>query len=184
MTGRYTELTFTPSVQAVQKHYGVRAELEPMDGEPSEASVLSPREAAFIAQRDSFYMASVLENGWPYVQHRGGPEGFVRKLDERTLGFADFLGNRQYLTVGNTKLDDRVSLFFMDYPNKQRLKLLARAEVFDADERPEVIAQLEDPTYRARIERGFLLHVEAFDWNCPQHITPRFTEAEFAERDG
>jgi predicted pyridoxine 5'-phosphate oxidase superfamily flavin-nucleotide-binding protein len=121
-------------------------------------------------------MGSVSETGWPYVQHRGGPVGFVRVLDDKTIGFADFRGNRQYVSVGNLRRDDRVSLFFMDYPNRLRLKVLGRAELLDVSS--ERLAELEVPNYRARVERGFIIHVEAFDWNCPQHITPRYTQAE------
>ncbi|MGH8522972.1 MAG: pyridoxamine 5'-phosphate oxidase family protein [Gammaproteobacteria bacterium] len=131
-----------------------------------------------MAERDSFYIGSVGENGWPYVQHRGGPKGFLKVLDEKTIGFADFRGNRQYISVGNVNEDDRVSLLLMDYPNRQRLKLWARARIVDPNEQPELVARLEMPTYRARIERGIVMTIEAVDWNCPQHITPRYTQAE------
>ena len=120
------------------------------------------------------------ENGWPYAQFRGGPKGFLRVVDEHTLGFADFRGNQQYITTGNIKNDDRIALFLMDYPNRRRLKIMARAEIFDADERPELVAQLADSHYRAHVERAVVYHVEAFDWNCPQHITPRWTAEEMA----
>ena len=139
--------------------------------------LLGEREADFITARDSFYMASVGETGWPYVQHRGGPTGFVRVIDEQTIGFADFSGNRQYVSVGNLNQDDRVSLFFMDYPNRTRLKMLGRVALVDIDD-TDTLARLELGDYRARVERGFVIHVEAFDWNCPQHITPRYSEAE------
>jgi ferredoxin-NADP reductase/predicted pyridoxine 5'-phosphate oxidase superfamily flavin-nucleotide-binding protein len=138
---------------------------------------LGEREASFISARDSFYIASVSETGWPYVQHRGGPPGFVRVIDERTIGFADFSGNRQYVSVGNVKKDDRVSLFFMDYPNQTRLKLLGRVRLI-APQEAERLADLGVDDYPAHVERGFLIHIEAFDWNCPQHITPRFTESQ------
>jgi predicted pyridoxine 5'-phosphate oxidase superfamily flavin-nucleotide-binding protein len=138
---------------------------------------LSDREAGFIAARDSFYMASAGETGWPYVQHRGGPAGFVRVLDERTIGFADFRGNRQYVSVGNVRKDDRVALIFMDYPNRTRLKMLGCAR-FVGDDEPELLAKLEADDSRAPVERGFVIRVKAFDWNCPQHITPRYTQAE------
>lgn len=141
---------------------------------------LTGRETEFISERDSFYIASVLANGWPYVQHRGGPKGFLTVIDDRTLGFADFGGNRQYVTVGNTGRDDRVALFLMDYPGRRRLKLMARAELVDGAERPELLEALGDLDYQASIERLFLLHVEAFDWNCPQHITRRFAEDDVA----
>lgn len=138
---------------------------------------LGPSEAQFIAERDSFYMATISETGWPYVQHRGGPKGFLRVLDETTIGFADFSGNRQYVSAGNIKTNDRVSLFLMDYPNRARLKLLGRATIVGLDE-GEMIRRLSLADYGARIERGVLIAVEAFDWNCPQHITPRFTADE------
>ena len=177
MGHRFAELAFTPKVKAFQERLGSRrgyARLE--SGEDSHA-VLGPREAAFIGLRDSFYMASVSETGWPYVQHRGGAVGFVRVLDERTLGFADFEGNRQYVSVGNLSGDDRVSLFFMDYAKRTRLKLLGRARRIE-QEQSELLGKLALSGYPAQVERGFLIRVEAFDWNCPQHITPRFTAAE------
>jgi predicted pyridoxine 5'-phosphate oxidase superfamily flavin-nucleotide-binding protein len=135
-------------------------------------------EAAFIAERDSVYIASVSETGWPYIQHRGGPKGFLRVLDDVTLGFADYRGNRQYLTLGHIAADDRVALFLMDYPNRRRLKLLAHMTAHDLKAEPELAASLATPGYRGFPERGFTLRLEAFDWNCPQHIVPRFTAAE------
>ena len=142
---------------------------------------LSAREVDFISARDSFYMASVRETGWPYVQHRGGPPGFMRVLDPQTLGFADFSGNRQYVSVGNLRKDDRVSLFFMDYPNRTRLKLLGRVRLVGPEE-SELLDQLEVNSYQARVERGFIIQIEAFDWNCPQHIMPRYTDADIETR--
>lgn len=139
--------------------------------------ILGPSEAGFLAQRDSFYMASVSETGWPYVQHRGGPEGFVRVIDENTIGSADFSGNRQYISAGNVLKNDRVSLFFMDYPNRTRLKLLGRAKAVEPGD-TATLTKLDVAGYRARIERGYLIAVEAFDWNCPQHIMPRFSLAQ------
>jgi hypothetical protein len=182
MSRRYYDITFTDDVKTAQTDQGTRSTAARMEAAEFEDGRLSERETDFIAQRDSFYMATVLQTGWPYLQHRGGPPGFLKALDDRTLAFADFRGNMQLISTGTVKGDDRVSLFFMDYPNRQRLKMMARAEVFDADERPDLVEQVEDPDYRARIERVFVFHVEAFDWNCPQHITPRFTEAEFAAR--
>ncbi|HRK68700.1 MAG TPA: pyridoxamine 5'-phosphate oxidase family protein [Hyphomonas sp.] len=135
---------------------------------------LGPSEAGFISARDSFYMASVSETGWPYVQHRGGPPGFVRILSDTLIGFADFRGNRQYISAGNLSGNDRVALFFMDYPNKTRLKLYGRAQIIRTPDRA-LLDQLEMPGYRARVEQAVLISVEAFDWNCPQHITERFT---------
>jgi len=180
MSRRYTGLTFTNDVKAQQERYGTRSSAARMEHSAFEDGRFSEREREFVERRDSFYMASVLQNGWPYLQHRGGPQGFVKVLDDRLLAFADFRGNQQFISTGNVRGDDRVALFFMDYPNRQRLKIMARAEVVEAGDRPELVGRVEDPDYRARIERVILLHVEAFDWNCPQHITPRYTEREFA----
>lgn len=179
MGHRFAELAFTASVREQQEALGSRANYAVMEGGEDYNHVLSERETAFIQARDGFYMATVSESGWPYVQHRGGPVGFVRVLDERTLGFADFRGNRQYVSLGNLRRDDRVALFFMDYPNRVRLKVLGRVQLLDLDS--ERLAQLEVPDYRARVERGFIIQVEAFDWNCPQHITPRYTQSEIEQ---
>ena len=177
MGNRFVEIAFTPSVRALQEAYGSRARYARMEqGETSNAA-LGAEEARFIAERDSFHMATVSESGWPYVQHRGGPPGFIKVLDPNTIGFADFRGNRQYVSVGNVMQDDRVSLILLDYPHRQRLKLLGHARVARPDE-VELLAQLGTPGYRARVERGLVIRIEAFDWNCPQHITPRFTVAE------
>jgi predicted pyridoxine 5'-phosphate oxidase superfamily flavin-nucleotide-binding protein len=181
MRHRFFDLAFTPSVQAEQARQGSRAAYAAANSDAAggtSADALSPRETAFIAARDSFYLASVSQTGWPYVQHRGGPEGFVRVLDEKTLGWAEFAGNRQYVSVGNVAADDRVALIFMDYAHRRRLKLLGHMRVFDAAERPELAKRLTIEGYEERIERFVLITVEAFDWNCPQHITPRFTLAE------
>jgi predicted pyridoxine 5'-phosphate oxidase superfamily flavin-nucleotide-binding protein len=177
---RFFELAFTPAVQAEQVLYGSRAAYAAITAVTGgdAADVLSQREIAFIEARDSFYLASVSETGWPYVQHRGGPAGFVHSLDGKTLGWADFAGNRQYVSVGNTATDDRVAMFFMDYPHRQRLKVLGHLRVYDASSRPDLAPRLEVGDYKARVERFILITVEAFDWNCPQHVTPRFTLAE------
>lgn len=175
MPHHFAEIAFTPTVKRVQDQQGSRASYSRMESvaEPINHA-LTGAEAGFIAARDSLYMATVGETGWPYVQHRGGPAGFARVLDEHTIGFADFRGNRQYVSVGNLTADDRISLFFMDYPNKTRLKVLGRAKLIGLDDQ-DTLARLELPDYRARVERGFLIQVEGFDWNCPQHITERFT---------
>lgn len=179
MPYKFAEIAFTPSVKAVQSAMGSRdayAKREAReDSDPRD--VIGDEEAAFIAARDSFYMATVSETGWPYVQHRGGPAGFLRVLDPKTLGFADYAGNRQYVSVGNLLKDDRVSLFLMDYANKARLKVLGRASFIDADD-PERLKQLVAPGTTARIERGMIISVEAFDWNCPQHIPERYSESD------
>lgn len=177
MGHRFAQIAFTESVQQAQQTLGSRAGYASMEQGEDYNHVLGARETEFIIARDSFYIASVSETGWPYVQHRGGPVGFVKVLNERTLGFADFSGNRQYITLGNVRKDDRVSLFFMDYPNRTRLKLLGRIELITL-EQTDRLSELEVDDYRAIVERGFLIHIEAFDWNCPQHITPRYTETE------
>jgi len=179
MAHRFAELAFTDAVRAVQEEMGSRPIYARMDEGELDHDRLTENEIAFLGARDSFYMATVSETGWPYVQHRGGPQGFVRVLDEKTIGFADFRGNRQYVSVGNLRGDDRVSLFFMDYPQKVRLKLLGRARAVDPSD-TETLGRLVVPGYRAKVERGMLITVEAYDWNCPQHITRRYTEAHIA----
>lgn len=177
MAHRFAELAFTPNVKAEQEAQGSRPAYERFEHGADHHDRLGPQEATFIGLRDSFYMATVSETGWPYIQHRGGPAGFLKVLDEKTIGFADFRGNRQYISVGNLKSDTRVSLFLMDYANKARLKILGCARIIDAsDER--TLQNLAIPAYRASVERGLVITIEAFDWNCPQHITPRFTVAE------
>ncbi len=180
MPHHFARIAFTPTVRQVQEEQGSRPAYARMEAVPHAVNDrLTDREAAFISARDSFYMATVSETGWPYMQHRGGPAGFVRVLDEATIGFADFRGNRQYVSVGNLMTNDRVSLFFMDYPNKTRLKLFGRARIIGLDE-PQALSRLEAPDYRARVERGLVITVEGFDWNCPQHITERFTREEMS----
>jgi predicted pyridoxine 5'-phosphate oxidase superfamily flavin-nucleotide-binding protein len=175
MPHHFAEIAFTPAVKKVQEELGSRSSYARMEGVPDAVNLrLTEAEVGFIAARNSLYMATIGETGWPYIQHRGGPTGFVRVLDESTIGFADFRGNRQYVSVGNLMSDDRVSLFFMDYPNKTRLKLFGRARIVGLDDQA-VLSCLETPDYRSRIERGFVITVEGFDWNCPQHITERHT---------
>jgi predicted pyridoxine 5'-phosphate oxidase superfamily flavin-nucleotide-binding protein len=174
MGHKFAEIAFTDRIKQLQEDAGSRASYARTEQGDDANFLLSPTEAAFIAARDSFYMASTGETGWPYVQHRGGPKGFLQVLDETTIGFADFRGNKQYVSTGNIGHDDRVSLILMDYPNKRRLKILGRAKVIDLAD-TETLDQLALPDYRARVERGIAIHIEAFDWNCPQHITPRYT---------
>jgi hypothetical protein len=179
MTYRFAEIAFTDAVKAAQTRNGSRAQYQRLEGRGGPNAALTEREAAFITARDSFYLATVGATGWPYVQHRGGPPGFLKVIDPRTLAFADFGGNRQFVSVGNAATNDRVALFLMDYPHQTRLKLLGRLRMFDlGDAPPEVVFEVELPDYKARIERVAMIEVEAFDWNCPQHITPRFTAAE------
>lgn len=178
MARAFSEIAFTDSVRSMQTRYGSRQAYAKFDFAEDRRDRLSEHEIEFLAERDSFYLATVGENGWPYVQHRGGPKGFLKVLDDKTIGFADFRGNKQYISIGNLSTDDRVSLFIMDYPNRQRLKLWARARIIQEDEDAAIIAQLEVPGYQARVEHGILLTIEALDWNCPQHITPRYSKAE------
>ena len=176
----YQTIAFTDAVKSLQNQLGSRASYARFEEGPLRGNRIGPKEAAFISARDSFYMASTSETGWPYVQHRGGPVGFVRVLDDGTIGFADFAGNKQYVSLGNLKGNNRVSLFFMDYANKTRLKLFGRAEEADPDH-SKTLSKLAVADYKARVERGIIIRVEALDWNCPQHITPRYTEAQVAE---
>lgn len=180
MSHRYADIAFTPTIRALQEQMDSRELYARMDTIPDKFHRFRDREIDFLRQRDSFYMATVTEDGWPYIQHRGGPAGFIKVLDEQTLGFADYSGNRQYITTGNLINNARVSLFFMDYPQRKRMKLLGRAETLTLED--ERLTQLADPDYDARIERGFLIHLAAFDWNCPQHITPRYTEQDVQQR--
>lgn len=176
MGSRYAQIAYTPAVRRVQQTRGSRTHYAADETGPATNDVLTADEVAFIAARDSFYMASVSETGWPYVQHRGGPRGFLVQLAERTLGFADFRGNRQYLSVGNVLNDDRVSLILVDYAARQRLKLYGHARIVD-DPPQELLSRLTVPGYRGQAERVILIDVVAYDWNCPQHLTPRYDAA-------
>ena len=186
MSHGFLDITVTPAVRAAQVAEGVPRPYEPGgDAGVARFTRFTEREAAFNAARDSFYMASVSETGWPYIQHRGGPPGFLRVVDIRTLAFADYTGNRQYLTVGNLTGSDRVSLFLMDYANRRRLKILARAEIVPLDTDPRLTAAVVDRGMAQRAERIMRLRLEAFDWNCPQYITERWTMADIeAATDG
>jgi predicted pyridoxine 5'-phosphate oxidase superfamily flavin-nucleotide-binding protein len=175
----FAALAFTPAVQALQERYGSRAAYARLRRKTEHGEGLGAREAGHIAGADSFYMATVGETGWPYVQHRGGPRGFLKIVSPTRLAFAEFRGNLQFVSAGNASRDDRVSLIVVDYPNQSRLKLLGRLRfraLQGAD--PELVAAVALPDYRARIEAIAVIDVEAFDWNCPQHITQRFTRAE------
>jgi len=178
MSRAYSDIAFTPAVRDMQTRMGSRANYAPLDVTDDRWDTLTEREAEFIEARDGFYQATVSETGWPYVQFRGGPAGFLKVLDAKTIGFADFRGNVQYISVGNLQNNDRISIILMDYPNRRRLKLLGRVRLISEAEDPALVARLELPAYRARVERAFVITVVAYDWNCPQHITPRFTEAE------
>ncbi|GGE06011.1 phosphatase [Aureimonas endophytica] len=180
MSYGFLDIAVTPSVRAAQQSMGADHHWQGFAGHRA-FDRFTENEAAFIAARDSFYMATVSETGWPYVQHRGGPRGFLKRIDDRTLAFADYSGNRQYISLGNLAANDRVCLFLMDYPRRARLKIYAHAETVAPAADPALADRVAVPGYRARIERIFRLRLEAFDWNCPQHITPRFTEAEIAD---
>lgn len=176
----YAKLAFSDAIRSLQEKYGSRRNYERVE-RFSSYSGLTENEARFVNERDSFYAASIGENGFPYIQHRGGPKGFLKVLDESTLGFLDFSGNRQYISLGNLNHSNKVALFLMDYPNRARLKVYAKAEVVELGERPELESSLLTDGYQAKPERIILYHIEAFDWNCPQHITPRYTEEQIQE---
>jgi predicted pyridoxine 5'-phosphate oxidase superfamily flavin-nucleotide-binding protein len=176
----FLDIASTPSVKAAQAANGSADYWAGFAGDRA-FDRLTDGEVDFIAKRDSFYLASISEDGWPYVQHRGGPAGFLRVIDSQTLAFADFRGNRQYISVGNLAASDKVALILMDYPNRTRLKIYARAEIKDLNTDPYLAARLALSGYKAKPERAMVLHLAAFDWNCPQHITPRFTNAEIED---
>lgn len=183
MSHRFAELSFTPSVLAAQVSLGTREQGRKLLENGPENRRFGPREESFLAARDSFFLASVSETGWPYVQHRGGPPGFLHVASPTELAFADFRGNRQYLSLGNTQADDRVALIALDYPERQRLKLLGHLRWCAPDSVPELLAALspqEDYPHPAHIERIARIELEAFAWNCSKHITPRYTAAEMA----
>jgi predicted pyridoxine 5'-phosphate oxidase superfamily flavin-nucleotide-binding protein len=176
MTHRFADIAFTPAVQEQQRRHGSRAQYARMQAKAGPDDTLGAREAEYLEQADSFYMATVSETGWPYVQHRGGPRGFLRTLSPTQIGFADFRGNVQYVSVGNATRNDRVSIIVMDYVERQRLKLLGTLRFIDVREAdPDLVRRVELPGYQARVERVALIDVVAFDWNCPQHITQRLT---------
>lgn len=178
MAGRFLENLFTPEVLAAQRHYYGRAQA--ITGQP-DVDPLTEEERAFIEARDSFYLATISGSGWPYLQHRGGPPGFLRVVSPTRLAFADYPGNRQMLSTGNLSGNDRVAVFLMDYPRRERLKILGHARVEDARQHPELVAQLAGPEARGIVERLFLIEVVSFDWNCPKYITPRYTADEVKE---
>lgn len=183
MTRRFRDIAYTDSVKRAQARLGTREHNERAHARAREDVQLGPREIAFLAERDSFYMATVSDSGWPYVQHRGGAPGFLRVLGPTTLGFADFRGNLQYLSVGNIDHDERVSLILVDYAQRRRLKILGRARTVAAgDVDPRLRARIEQADYGAVVERLVLIEVEGYDWNCSQHITPRYTQGELDER--
>ena len=178
MAGRYLENHSTPQVlEAQERYYGRSRQV----GHQPERDRLTEEELTFIAQRDSFYMATVASNGWPYIQHRGGPPGFLKAIQPNVLAFADYGGNRQLLSTGNLSDNDRVALFLMDYPRRERLKIMGHARVLDAREERNLATQVADSSSLKAVERIFRVEVVSYDWNCPKYITPRFTEEEVRE---
>ncbi len=178
MSPPVSDVAFTPAVKVLQERNGSRAGYARMAEKKDWHDTVTPELAAFLAERDSFYLATASAEGRPYIQHRGGPKGFLKALDDKRLAFADFGGNRQYISAGNLSENDRASIFLMDYPNRRRIKLWGRARVVEDD--PELLERLLTPGYGAKPERAILFEVEAWDVNCPQHITPRYTEDQIA----
>jgi uncharacterized protein len=176
----FLDIAATPTVRAAQAAMGSDHLWRGLDADRA-FDRFTPNEAAFIAERDSFYMATVSETGWPYVQHRGGPAGFLKVVDDKTLAFADYRGNRQYISVGNVAAENRAALILVDYARRARLKIYARIEIKPLEADPELAELVAVPGYKAKLERIFLLHLVAFDWNCSQHITRRFTEQEVVD---
>lgn len=176
MTQAYAKTMFGAAAKRYQEQRGSRAQYERAAERGEIRDALGPMEREFIARRDSFYIASVTEDGWPYVQHRGGPVGFLRVLDGKTLAFADFLGNKQFITAGNLATNDKVALFLMDYPYQARLKVIGHARIVEGD--TELEAKVRVVGYPAKVEWVMVIEVVGFDWNCSQHITPRWTKEE------
>lgn len=175
MAKNFGSIAFTPSVRSEQEKHSSLVQYLRMTAYGASTDRLGPAETEFIEARDGCYIATVSETGWPYVQFRGGPAGFLKVLDEQTLGFADFRGNLQYISVGNLRQNSRVALFLMDYPNQTRLKVLGRADILEETEAEDLLSRLAVPGSAAITERAIVIHLEAFDWNCQRHITPRYT---------
>ncbi|EAR10647.1 pyridoxamine 5'-phosphate oxidase family protein [Reinekea blandensis] len=180
MAGTFLNIASTPAVIRRQQQDG-SAGLWAKAGADERGDALTPRETAFIATRDSFYLSTVSETDWPYVQHRGGPKGFLRVLDNHTLAFADYRGNRQFISTGNLDGNDRSCLFLMDYTRRMRLKLFARIEIVEASQWQSLVSTLVGASERGKVSRVFLVHVVAYDWNCPRHITPRYSLEEIEQ---
>jgi uncharacterized protein len=181
MPNAFATICFTENVKAFQTRYGSRNNNISFELSDDPRNELGEFETEFLEARDSFYQATISENGWPYVQHRGGPKGFLKVLDARTIGFADFKGNRQYISAGNLNGNGRISLIFMDYLNRRRLKIWGIARIVHRKDEANLIERLEVPSYLGRVVFGVVIHVEALEWNCPQHITRRFTDMEMDE---
>ena len=182
MAHQFSTLTFTPNVAAVQSEMGSRPANQALTQRGPANDTFGPDEKSFIAARDGFYLSTVGETGWPYIQFRGGPVGFLRGLDDRTLAYADITVNRKYITTGNLRSNDRAALFLMDYPHQARLKILGHVEVTPWNEAGDWKLSLPLPE-RGRPERAIRIHLAAFDWNCPQHIPQRWTLEELKQTD-
>lgn len=180
MRRKFTEIAFTSGVKEAQTRYGSREMYENFVEQGITEDVLTDKEIEFIEARDSFYLGTISSNGYPYIQFRGGATGFLKIIDEKTIGFADFKGNLQYISVGNLTENNRVFLFLMDYAHRRRLKIWGRAEVIDNNS--ELIAKLIVPDYPAAVERGIIIEIDAMSWNCPQHIPLKYTETELAAK--
>lgn len=176
----YSSLAFTNVIKSIQDKLGSRETYERVE-KMSYVDGLTPIEAEFVSQMDSFYMASSGENGFPYIQHRGGPKGFIKVIDPQTIGIVDFTGNRQYISVGNITINPKVSLILVSYPFRARLKMYAEAEIVEIKDRPDLFELLKPTDYKFKPERLLLFHIKAYDWNCPQHITPKYTKDEIEE---
>jgi uncharacterized protein len=181
MARHFGSLVFTPLVKALQEKYGSRHQYARLEAGDPTRDLLGPDESVFIAEQNSFFLATVGSTGWPYIQHRGGPKGFLKVIDDHTIAFADFRGNKQFISTGNLGANNRIALILVDYPRQARLKILGRAEIFEGEGAREWIERLREPDYKAVVERVYVIRVEAFDWNCPQHITPRFTAEQIQE---
>ncbi|MEO6287460.1 MAG: pyridoxamine 5'-phosphate oxidase family protein [Dyadobacter sp.] len=173
----YSKLAFSDDIKAIQDRMGSRGAYERVE-KMSYVDGLTAVENRFIAEMDSFYMASFGNNEYPYVQHRGGPKGFIKVIDEQTIGIVDFSGNRQYISVGNIAKNPKVSLILVSYPLRARLKIFAEAEIIEIHDNPALFDQLKPEDYKFKPERLMLFHITAYDWNCPQHITPRYSQAD------
>lgn len=178
MADHFGSLVFTPAVKKLQERYGSRRQYERLAARPDSDDGLGPEEREFISERDSFYIATIGSTGWPYVQHRGGHKGFLKVVDEKTIAFGDFRGNKQYVTTGNLLTDQRAALILVDYPRQARLKILGEIKVVEAADAGPLVEAVRDQEEKTPIERVYTVHVQAFSWNCPQHITPRFTTEE------
>jgi len=179
MNQNFTQFAFTDSVKEAQEYYGTRQSYAQMETS-GDRFILTYNEISFIESRDSFYMGTVGDNGWPYVQFRGGPKGFLKVINETTIAYVDFRGNGQYISAGNINKNNKISLFLMDYPSQRRLKLWAESTIIQANDNEELLQQFQADGYKARIERIVIFKIQAYDWNCPQHITPRYTADEIA----